>query len=87
MTTLRPDIVLVSETTRQVVMLKLTVPWEDRMEKAFERKRAKYEGLVGKCQSRGLKTCCDPIKVGCRNLAGHSLYQVLKRLRVEGWQM
>lgn len=39
--------VLVLETTRQVVLLVLTVPWENRMEEAFERKRAKYEGLVG----------------------------------------
>lgn len=45
-TTLRPDMVLVSETTKQVVMLELTVPWEDRMEKAFEKKRAKYEELA-----------------------------------------
>lgn len=30
--TLWPDMVLVSETTRQVVLLELTVPWKDRME-------------------------------------------------------
>ena len=37
-TTLGPDIVLVSEATKTVVMLELTVPWEERMEEAFERK-------------------------------------------------
>ncbi|KAA8583653.1 hypothetical protein FQN60_014861 [Etheostoma spectabile] len=46
-TTLRPDIVLVSEITRQVVLLVLTFPWEDRMEEAFERRRAKDEELAG----------------------------------------
>ncbi|XP_062387675.1 uncharacterized protein LOC134076569 [Sardina pilchardus] len=86
-TTLRPDMVLVSETSRQVVLLELTVPWEDRMEEAFERKRAKYEGLVGDCRSSGWKTRCDPIEVGCRGFAGQSLYQVLKRLGVRGLQM
>ena len=35
-TTLRPDIVLVSESTKQAVLLELTVPWEDRLEEAFE---------------------------------------------------
>ena len=46
-TTLRPDIVLTSLTTKQVVLLELTVPWEDRIEEAHERKRAKYSDLVG----------------------------------------
>ncbi len=30
-TTLRPDILLVSEVTKNIVMLELTVPWEDRL--------------------------------------------------------
>lgn len=37
-TTLRPDIVLVSESTMQVVLLELTVLWEDRLDETFERK-------------------------------------------------
>lgn len=56
MTTLKPDIVLVSETTRQVVLLEVTVPWEDWMKEAFERKKAKYEELAGECRSRGWRT-------------------------------
>lgn len=31
---LRTDIILVSEATKQLVLLELTVPWEDRMEEA-----------------------------------------------------
>lgn len=37
-TTVRPDIVLVYEYTRQIVLMELTVPWEGRLEEAFERK-------------------------------------------------
>ena len=37
-TRLRPDIILVSEGTKQLVLLELTVPWEERMEDAQERK-------------------------------------------------
>lgn len=48
-TSLGPEIVLVSETSRQVVLLELTVHWEDGMEEAYERKRAKYEELASKC--------------------------------------
>ncbi|XP_052400773.1 uncharacterized protein LOC127948384, partial [Carassius gibelio] len=52
-TTLRPNIVLLSESTKQVVLLELTVLWEDRLEEAFERKLAKYEGLVSECRQAG----------------------------------
>ena len=45
-TTLRPDIVLVSESTKQAVLVELTVLWEDHMDEAFERKLSKYAGLV-----------------------------------------
>ena len=83
-TTLRPDMVLVSETTRQVVLLELTVPWEDRIEEAFERKRAKYEELAGECRSRGWTTRCNPIEVGCRGFVGQSLIRALKMLGLKG---
>lgn len=37
-TTVRPDIILVSEATNTLVILKLTVPWEE----AFERRKERY---------------------------------------------
>ena len=52
-TTLRPDIILVPEATKNVVLLELTVPWEERMEEAFERKMEKYEDLVSNCHRQG----------------------------------
>lgn len=49
-TTLRLDIVLVSESTKQVVLLEMTNLWEDRLGKAIYRKLSKYTGLVRDCQ-------------------------------------
>ncbi len=40
---LRPDIILVSEATKQLILLELTVPWEERMEEAQERKGEKIK--------------------------------------------
>ncbi|KAI8479507.1 hypothetical protein Bbelb_373930 [Branchiostoma belcheri] len=37
-TSLRPDVVLWSDSTKQVIMLELTVPWESRIVEAHERK-------------------------------------------------
>ncbi|XP_061902037.1 uncharacterized protein LOC133649222 [Entelurus aequoreus] len=83
-TTLRPDMVLMSGTSKQVVLLELTVPWEDRMEEAQERKRAKYADLVADCRRNGWKARCEPIEVGCRGFAGKSLHRVLGLLGICG---
>ncbi|XP_038147774.1 uncharacterized protein LOC119787807 [Cyprinodon tularosa] len=85
-TTLRPDMVLSSNSTRQVVLLELTVPWEDRIEEAQERKRAKYTELVAECRRNGWKARCEPIEVGCRGFAGRSLHRVLGLLGICGLQ-
>ncbi|XP_035768510.1 soluble scavenger receptor cysteine-rich domain-containing protein SSC5D-like [Neolamprologus brichardi] len=65
-------------------MLELTVPWEERIEEANERKRGKYQELVQECRGRGWKTFYEPIEVGCRGFAGRSLCKVLGRLGVAG---
>lgn len=55
-TTFRPDSVLVENSTKKVVMLELTVPWEERMEEADKRKRGKYTKLVEECRRQGCST-------------------------------
>ena len=86
-TSLRPDMILKSEATKQVVLLELTVPWEDRIEEANERKRAKYSELTTECRSNGWKARCEPVEIGCRGFAGHSLQRVFKLLGVKGLQL
>lgn len=41
-TTLRPDIVLMSMATKQLVLLELTVPWEEWLEEVQKKKRASF---------------------------------------------
>lgn len=48
-TSLWPDIIIVSEATKQLIVLKLTMSWEEHIEEANERKCAKYQELVEKC--------------------------------------
>ena len=45
-TNLRQDIVLWSQTKHTVVLIELTVPYEERVDEAHERKRLKYQELV-----------------------------------------
>lgn len=65
-TRLSPDVVLTSDSSKQVVILELTVPLEDRIEEANERKRAKHLELLEACGGIGWKARCEPFKVGCR---------------------
>ncbi len=82
-TSLHPDMVLTSESTRQVVIGELIVPWEDRLEETNEHKRAKYAELVEECRSGGWKARSEPVEVGCQGFAGQLLLRTLKLLGVK----
>ena len=64
-TSLRPDLVLTSNSTKTVIVVELTVPWEDRFEESHELKKAKYEDLLAEARFRGWRTYCFPVEVGC----------------------
>ncbi|XP_035990671.1 uncharacterized protein LOC118562404 [Fundulus heteroclitus] len=83
-TTLRPDMIMTSQSSKHLIILELTVPWEENIEEANERKRAKYQELVEECRGAGWKTFYEPIEVGCRGFAGRSLCKVLSRLGIVG---
>ncbi|KAJ8008616.1 hypothetical protein DPEC_G00106730 [Dallia pectoralis] len=83
-TSLRPDMLLISETSKQIILLELTVPWEDRIEEANERKGAKYAELVEECRNNGWRARCEPIEVGCRGFAGQSLCRAYNILGITG---
>ena len=85
-TSLRPDMVLTSERSKQVVLIELTVPWEERIEEANSRKRAKYEELAVECRARGWRVKNEPVEVGCRGFAGKSLLKTFRILGIRGRQ-
>ena len=52
---LKPDIVIWSASQQQVILGELTVPWEDNIQEAYERKYTKYTELKAVCVNRGWK--------------------------------
>lgn len=72
-TSLRPDIILWSSAAKTVILAKLTVPWEEGIETAFERKKVKYTKLVTECREAGWSTSIYPVEVGCRGFIGTSI--------------
>ena len=77
-TSKRPDLVLWQESEKVVHLVELTVPHEDNMEAAHERKKARYEELVKECEESGWKAAHFPVEVGCRGYVGVSMRRWLK---------
>ena len=63
-TRLRPDIVIHSSSTQQLIMVELTVPYESRMKEA--NKRGTFLNLTKELRYAGYKAIVMPVEVGVR---------------------
>ena len=79
---LRPDIVLHSAVTKEMILVELTVPYESRMEEAHIFKTEKYSDLKKDLTRQGYKTKIFAVEVGARGFAGTSVYELLRYLNV-----
>ncbi len=78
-----PDTISLSRSVKYIVLIELTIPWEDRMDIAHELKKAKYQDLIDKAKSKGWKAKHFPVEVGCRGFPGSSLRTMLKELGIQ----
>ena len=85
-TSLRPDIVIQSTATKRLVIVELTVPWEERCQSAYELNKAKYTDLQTLCKDRGWQTWLFPVEAGCRGFPAHSVWTTLSSLGIVGRQ-
>ena len=83
-TTKRPDIVIYSNMSRQVLMVELTCPWEDRIGLANELKQKNYEDIRQESVQNGWRCQVWPVEIGARGFAGRSLGALLKEVGVVG---
>jgi len=83
-TRLRPDIVIWSTIMKILIMVELTVPWEEAVDEAYERKMLKYQELADECRQKGWKTWVFPVEVGCRGFSAQSLWRMLGALGIRG---
>lgn len=61
-TSLQPDIVLCSTPVKTVIIVELTVPWEEGLEAAFERKKERYTALAAACSQAGWRALTFPVE-------------------------
>ena len=76
-TTLRPDIVLWSNTGKKLIVIELTVPWETRCENAHDRQKAKYTELLDLCKEKGWRTWLFPVEVCVRGFCSQSVCRLM----------
>lgn len=62
--------------------MELTVPWEDGVEEAYERKKTKYSELATEAAQNGWKTKIFPVEVGCTGFVATSMTSLLKKMGV-----
>ncbi|KAK3791415.1 hypothetical protein RRG08_046568 [Elysia crispata] len=83
-TRLRPNIVIHSASTQQMIIVELTVPYENRMEEAHICKKEKYMNLTKKLENACYKTVVMFVEVGARGFVGLSVYDLLTKLSICG---
>jgi hypothetical protein len=86
-TSLRPDMVLLSRSTKTIIVAELTVPWEERLAISHQLKKAKYQDLVDEAAVKGWHATSYPIEVGCRGFPAKSLRHFLQMVGLEPKQL
>ena len=69
-TKLKPDIFMWSDERKMLELVELTVPYEENIDAARDRKEERYTDLVEECKAEGWKTWHSPIEIGCRGFVG-----------------
>ena len=77
-TSKKPDLVVWCEEKQEVHLMELTVPHEDNISAAHERKEKRYEALVEECEEAGWKALLFAVEVGCRGFIGESARKWMK---------
>ena len=85
-TNLRPDMILISRSTKQFGMIELTVPTEERVEVSGELKKLKYEEIAQEARLNGWGVRVWTVEVGCRGFPASSMASFLKEIGYQGAQ-
>jgi hypothetical protein len=79
---LKPDIVLINESTKDIIIGELTCPMEALMAYWHETKTKKYHDLANRIAEKGFTVRFFAFEVGCRGLVGKSLRKFLTALEL-----
>ena len=77
-TELRPDMLLISQATKRMGVIELTVPSEERVEVSGELKKSKYAVLQQEGKKNGWGVQIWAVEVGCRGFPAASMATFMK---------
>lgn len=83
-TTLWPDIVMWSTVEKRVLLIELTIHWEEGMTAAHKRKHLKYSELAAECKEVGWRARVYPVEVRCQGFVGRTAVQLFHGAGVAG---
>ena len=63
---------------KQVILLELTVPWEENFGDAEDRKHRRYEELIDTCKEAGWNPEYYHLAVGCRGYVSRELANLMR---------
>ncbi len=86
-TTLRPDMILQSRSSKNILIAKLTVPWEDRLAISHQLSKAKYQDLIDKALVKGWHAALFSIEVGCHGFPATSVRYFLQKIGLDPNQL
>ena len=76
-TYLRPDIMIWPQYPRRIILVELTVPWDDRTEEAYEH-LSKYQDRTVDCHRMGWLMTVFPVEIRCRGFPAQSLWRMIR---------
>ena len=74
----RPDFIVWSEEQRHIIILELTVPWQEDIKHAELRKEQRYEELIDACVDKDWATEYYHLAVGCRGFVDKGVVRLLR---------
>jgi hypothetical protein len=79
----RPDIVVWSRLLKHIILIELTVPWEENIEASHKRKLDRYNELVAQCRKKGWRCELFAVEVGVRGFVSPSVLSLLRRFGIQ----
>ena len=86
-TSLQPDVILLSRSTKNILVAELTEPREDRIPISHQLKKVKYQDVIDEALVKGRHAALFPVEVGCRGFAASSVRCFLQRIGLEPKQL
>lgn len=72
-----PDVVVWNDDVRQVILLELTMPWEEQFGDAEDQKYWHYEDLIAACKEAGWNPEYYHLAVGCGGYVSQKLANLM----------